>query len=235
MLTRKPTALSIFSGCGGFCEGIELAEFHIKAAVELDQPAAETYRCNFPSTPLFVGDISKFLRTPGNHKIQYGLEELDLIFGGPPCQGYSQIGPRDLGDPRNLLFAEFARVVRMLRPKMFLMENVPNLLLLKKGHFRDLILAEFARIGYRNTTYAKVTAADYSVPQLRHRVVFVGIRDDLQTSEELSSLVEGTLKNRLTRENVTVQQAIGDLPGDVVPSGEPCHTRKKGGYPSFSG
>jgi DNA (cytosine-5)-methyltransferase 1 len=234
MHPHKPTALSLFSGCGGFCEGIELAGFQIKAAVELDEPAAETYRHNFPETPLFVGDISKFLTTRGeNHKRRFGLDELDLIFGGPPCQGYSQIGPRDLRDPRNLLFEEFARVVGTLRPKMFLMENVPNLLLMKKGHFRDLMLAEFARIGYRNTTYVKVTAADYGVPQLRQRVVFVGIRDDLETSGELSSLVEGALKNLATKKHVTVAQAISDLPDDVVPSGRTMPYPKKGRLSEF--
>lgn len=234
MQLQRPSALSLFSGCGGFCEGIELAGFTIKAAVELDEPAAETYRHNFPETPLFDDDIAKFLRTPGeDHKTRYGLHDLDLIFGGPPCQGYSQIGPRDLNDPRNVLFEEFARVVRTLRPKMFLMENVPNLLLMKKGHFRDLILSEFARIGYRNTTYVKVSAADYGVPQLRQRVVFVGIRDGLQTAGELSGLVEKALKSLAKPKHVTVEQAISDLPDNVVPSGKTMPYPKKGRLSEF--
>ena len=122
------TAVSLFAGCGGFCEGIELAGFKIKCAVELDRFAAETYRHNFPKTPFFEGDVANFLNTRGtDHIKQYDLANVDLVFGGPPCQGYSQIGTRDLHDPRNRLFEEFSRVVTTLKPKLFLMENVRGL------------------------------------------------------------------------------------------------------------
>jgi DNA (cytosine-5)-methyltransferase 1 len=215
------TAVSLFAGCGGFCDGIELAGFKIKCAVELDRYAAETYRHNFPKSPLFAGDITHFLNTPGDdHIAKYGLKNIDLVFGGPPCQGYSQIGPRDLKDPRNHLFEEFSRVVETLKPKLFLMENVPNLLLLNKGHFRDLILEEFARIGYSNTTYLKVSAADYGVPQLRQRVVFVGIRDDLAIDAGLRNACETILSKIALLQPFTVDEAISDLPKAVVPSGE---------------
>jgi DNA (cytosine-5)-methyltransferase 1 len=215
------TAVSLFAGCGGFCEGIELAGFKIKCAVELDRFAAETYRHNFPNSPLFEGDIARFLNTPGDdHIAKYGLKNVDLVFGGPPCQGYSQIGPRDLKDPRNHLFEEFSRVVETLKPKLFFMENVPNLLLLNKGHFRDLILEEFARIGYSNTTYLKVSAADYGVPQLRQRVVFVGIRDDLSIDGSLRNVCETILSKLALLKPFSVDEAISDLPNAVVPSGE---------------
>ncbi|MBN9051565.1 MAG: DNA cytosine methyltransferase [Rhizobiales bacterium] len=223
------TAVSLFAGCGGFCEGIELAGFKIKCAVELDRFAAETYRHNFPKTPLFEGDVATFLNTRGaDHVKQYGLANVDLVFGGPPCQGYSQIGTRDLHDPRNRLFEEFARVVATLKPKLFLMENVPNLLLLNKGHFRDLILEEFARIGYRNTTYLKVTASDFGVPQVRQRVVFVGIRDGLALDGELREFCQGLLNTRKRSEPFTVKDAISDLPSSVVPSGEVMPYPNKG-------
>lgn len=223
------TALSLFAGCGGFCEGIELAGFKIKCAVELDRFAAETYRHNFPKTPLFENDITGFLNTRGaDHIKQYGLGNIDLIFGGPPCQGYSQIGPRDLHDPRNKLFEEFARVVATLKPKLFLMENVPNLLLLNKGHFRDLILQEFARIGYRNTSYVKVTATDYGVPQLRQRVVFVGVRDGLALNGDLREFCQGLLNAQKCDAPFTVKDAISDLPRSVVPSGLLMPYPKKG-------
>jgi DNA (cytosine-5)-methyltransferase 1 len=223
------TAVSLFAGCGGFCEGIELASFKIKCAVELDRFAAETYRHNFPKTPLFEGDVATFLNTRGaDHIKQYGLANVDVVFGGPPCQGYSQIGTRDLHDPRNRLFEEFARVVAMLKPKLFLMENVPNLLLLNKGHFRDLILEEFARIGYGNTTYLKVTASDFGVPQVRQRVVFVGIRDGLSLDGELREFCQGLLNARKRVEPFAVKDAISDLPSGVVPSGEVMSYPKKG-------
>ena len=160
------SALSLFSGCGGFCEGVELAGFNIQAAVELDRFACQTYRHNFPRVPLYEGDVRNFLNTPGeDHIRKYRLSGVDLVFGGPPCQGYSQIGTRDLNDDRNKLYEQYARIVETLRPKVFLMENVPNLLLMSKGHFRDLILDHFAEIGYGNVTYVKVSADDFGVPQ----------------------------------------------------------------------
>lgn len=231
---KRPTAVSLFSGCGGFCEGIELAGFQIKVAVEVDKFATQTYRHNFPKTPLFDREIEEFLNSPGeDHKSKYDLKNVDLVFGGPPCQGYSQIGTRDLKDPRNHLFEEFSRVVRTLRPKIFLMENVPNLLLLNKGHFKDLILAEFAKIGYRTTTYLKVSAADYGVPQVRQRVLFVGIRSDIPVADNLKEFCQGRLLRFTRKTPFTVNDAIDDLPRQVVPSGAVMEYPKGKKYSEF--
>jgi DNA (cytosine-5)-methyltransferase 1 len=221
VMEKKPTAVSLFSGCGGFCEGIELAGFDVKVAVELDRFACETYQANFPRIPLFEGDIHELLT--GQHEVAHRDlcgEDIDLVFGGPPCQGYSQIGPRDLSDDRNELYRQYARVVATLQPRMFLMENVPNLLLMRKGHFRELILKHFANLGYSNTTFVKVSAADFGVPQTRERVFFVGTRDDLPLSLDLTTYVDGVLAKRKIERPVTVWEAIGDLPRKVVPSGE---------------
>ena len=214
------TAVSLFSGCGGFCEGMELAGYEVKCAVELDRFAAETYRHNFPRVQLFEGDIANFLEDGSeDHVRKYNLRDVDVVFGGPPCQGYSQIGTRDLGDARNSLYEQYARVVESLQPRMFLMENVPNLLLLKKGYYRDLILKKFASIGYANTVYLKLLAADYSVPQLRHRVIFAGIRDSDYTGQPLEEVCESALAGMRVRRHFTVRDAICDLPAEVVPSG----------------
>src|SRR5205814_620148 len=124
---QTPRAVSLFSGCGGFCEGIELAGFDIATAIELDKFAAETYRYNFPKVPLIQGDVSDFLKGEDGQRQRKEFAGVDLVFGGPPCQGFSQIGTRDLNDERNALYEEFARVVGTLKPKVFLMENVPNL------------------------------------------------------------------------------------------------------------
>jgi DNA (cytosine-5)-methyltransferase 1 len=100
-----------------------------------------------------------------------------------------------------------------------MMENVPNLLLLNKGHFRDLILAEFSRIGYRNTVYVKVSAGDFGVPQLRQRVLFIGLRDGLGVTDELLKIVQDSLIAQVQPTPFTVREAISDLPDNVVPSG----------------
>ncbi|WP_210190023.1 DNA cytosine methyltransferase [Ensifer adhaerens] len=219
-MTKKPTAVSLFSGCGGFCEGVELAGFEVKAAVEFDRFACETYRANFPKTPLFEGDIHDFLSGENFDKHQKMCgEDVDLVFGGPPCQGFSQIGPRNLFDDRNQLYTQFARVVDQLRPRMFLLENVPNILLMKKGHFRDAIIEHFRGLGYGNTTFVKVSAADFGVPQTRERVFFFGTRDDLNCGGEITDFALKLLDTQKVEKQTTVWDAIGDLPSKVVPSG----------------
>jgi DNA (cytosine-5)-methyltransferase 1 len=217
---RRHTAVSLFSGCGGFCEGVETAGFDVRAAVELDRFACETYRYNFPSTPLFEGDVHHFLAEGGDHREAYRLDAVDLVFGGPPCQGYSQIGMRRLDDERNELYRQYTRVVTALRPRVFLMENVPNLALMNKGHFKHLILREFADLGYSNTIMLRVSAADYGVPQTRQRVIFIGTRDEDRLSDDLESLCECILEGLKVDRAVTVAEAIGDLPDQVVHSGE---------------
>lgn len=218
--SRRPTAVSLFSGCGGFCEGVEAGGFDIKVAVELDKYACETYRYNFPSTPLFEDDVHEFLKEGSDHVERYRLEKVDLVFGGPPCQGFSQIGKRDLEDERNELYKQYTRVVAALKPRVFLMENVPNLALMNKGHFKHLILEEFAALGYGNAIMLKVSADDFGVPQTRQRVIFIGTRDEDGLDVDLTELCECILEGMRVEQPVTVWQAIGDLPADIVHSGE---------------
>ena len=119
--------VSLFSGAGGFCEGFRLAGWNVLCAVEADSQACRTYKANFGDVPLFRDKIERFLKDeqedmPGIQEL--GEREIDVVYGGPPCQGFSQIGPRKLSDPRNQLYWEFVRVVRLLKPKAFVMENV---------------------------------------------------------------------------------------------------------------
>lgn len=219
--TKPPyTALSLFSGCGGFCEGMETAGFHLKAAVEMDKFACETYRYNFPKTPLFAGDVHDFLKVGSDHMKAYGLQGVDVVFGGPPCQGFSQIGKRDLEDERNELYQQYARIVNDVRPRVFLMENVPNLALMNKGYFKHLIIKHFAALGYSNTVMLRLTADDYGVPQTRQRVIFVGTRDDLEFGHDLATFASTFLETIKVSRPVTVAEAINDLPDAVVASGD---------------
>jgi DNA (cytosine-5)-methyltransferase 1 len=211
-------AVSLFSGCGGFCEGARLAGFEVVGAVERDRFAVETYEHNFPEVPLFPSDIHAFLnleseewktaaaRFPG---LQPG--EVDLLFGGPPCQGYSQIGTRMLDDPRNELYLQYVRVLKLLRPRVFLMENVPNMLLLAKGRFKREVLEAFAAAGYANCGVTVVAATDYGVPQLRRRAIFFGVRDGEELGMDAISFFEQALAQQ-KQPVMTVRQAIGDLP-----------------------
>jgi DNA (cytosine-5)-methyltransferase 1 len=222
----SPTALSLFSGIGGFCEGVKLAGFEVVGAVEYDKYACENYRLNFPSVPLFEGNIADFLpshdpKVRKQHFSQYiKTKNLDLLFGGPPCQGYSQIGPRDVGDPRNELYLEMVRLADTLRPKFILMENVPNMLLMKNGMFKKRIIKALTKIGYDNIAIMVLNAADYGVPQARKRV-FIAAAESTVFQGDLNDLVN-TVASSLQSAPVSVHQAISDLPAEVVGSGEVC-------------
>jgi DNA (cytosine-5)-methyltransferase 1 len=223
----RPTAVSLFSGCGGFCEGVRLAGFDVLAAVENDRFAAETYRHNFPEVPLFADDIQAF-RRPGDSRWKSEQErfsaldekDVDLVFGGPPCQGYSQIGPRDLGDERNVLYGEFVRVIRDLRPRVFLMENVPNMLMLSKGVFARKAISALRRAGYSNASVRVVAATDFGVPQLRKRAIFFGVRDDCEFPYDAGLWLDAILEEEKAPAP-TVWDAIGDLPKKVSKSNGP--------------
>jgi DNA (cytosine-5)-methyltransferase 1 len=211
-------AVSLFSGCGGFCEGVRLGGFEVTAAVEWDRFAVQTYQHNFPEVPLFSGDVHDFLN-PGSgqwtaeagrfSRVRQG--NVDMLFGGPPCQGYSQIGTRLLDDPRNELYMQYVRILQALRPRVFLMENVPNMLLLAKGRFKREVLDAIASAGYHNSGVAVVAASDFGVPQLRKRAIFFGVRDDLDLQADAECFLHAALAGE-RQPLQTVSKAIGDLP-----------------------
>lgn len=199
--------IDLFCGAGGLSEGLRQAGFRPVAAVDFDKHAAATYRHNHPGVPVIEGSVEQV--TGEQLTALAGTIDVDLIAGGPSCQGFSTHGKRMQDDPRNLLFKHFVRLVDEIRPKMFLMENVRGMLTYGKGAFRRQIEAAFAEIGYR-TDFAQVLAADYGVPQLRHRILFIGTRiDAIRLSFPLPT--HGDPKQGLTP-YVTVEEAIGDLP-----------------------
>lgn len=223
------SAMSLFSGCGGFCEGVKLAGFGIEAAVELDRFAVETYRHNFPDVPLFADDIAAFLNRDDERWTEGEQERfqhvsraagIDLVFGGPPCQGYSQIGTRILSDPRNQLYLEYTRVLDTLKPRVFIMENVPNMLLLSKGLYKRRVLEAFRQAGYANADVRVVSADRFGVPQARERAIFFGLRDDLEFPYAAGDWLESVLQTE-EQEVATVWDAIGDLPERVSPTYDP--------------
>lgn len=218
------TAVSLFSGAGGFCEGIRLAGWETLCAVELDHQACLTHAANFPGVALFRGDIGSFLRDsqPGvPSPDDLGANEIDLVFGGPPCQGFSQIGPRKRDDPRNLLFEEFARVVSFLRPRALVMENVPNMLAMENGHFGRRIVDAFRDAGYARTAIVRAVASDFGVPQRRRRVFLFGLRDGLPLRGNLDENVLALIDGERTGRPVTVREALCDLPEAVSADDQP--------------
>lgn len=211
--TRSKLALiDLFCGAGGLSEGLRQAGFSPLVGVDSDPRVLATYTANHPDSKPVLADIAT---TTGKHLLKLaGTDEIDLLAGGPSCQGFSTHGKRIEDDPRNFLFNEFVRLVKEVEPKFFLMENVKGLLVYSKGHFKCLIEEAFARIGYRVVS-STLCAADYGVPQLRHRVFFIGTRlPDVDLSfpvpthgnDQSYPLDYGLLPY------VTLAEAIGDLP-----------------------
>ena len=229
-------AVSLFSGAGGFCEGVRLAGYKIVCAVESDPSASLTHAANFPEVPLFKGDIRRFLLDQQNGvPTSQEFEQVDLVFVGPPCQGFSQIGPRDENDPRNLLYKEFVRVLENLRPRTFVMENVPNILSMRNGYYRHQIVNAFRAAGYERTAVVTLTAADFGVPQERHRVFFIGLCDSLPFEGAFDRACARLFAMRMSDSRITVRQAISDLPEGVASDDGalPYPERRPGRYTEY--
>jgi len=176
---NAPTVISTFAGAGGSSLGYSMAGYRELLAVEWDDNAVETFRLNFPDVPVYHGDIAKLsvdecmelagLTGPG---------ELDVLDGSPPCQGFSTAGKRDFGDDRNQLFRQYVRLLRGLRPKVFVMENVSGMV---KGKMKIIfadILRELKASGYV-VSARLLNAMWFGVPQSRARMIFIGVREDL--------------------------------------------------------
>ncbi len=167
--------IDLFAGVGGLSLGFEQCGFEVVLANEYDPSIAEAYIKNRKAPNMIVEDITK-LPIPETFDKYRG--EVDLIVGGPPCQGFSQKGQRkSINDPRNFLFKYFVETVRTVRPKYFVMENVPGLLTTEKGYFKKEIMALFGEMGYVMNADV-LCASDYGVPQARRRAFFIGKLSD---------------------------------------------------------
>ena len=178
MVKNKPTFISLFAGCGGSSLGYKWAGFHELLAIDFDKNAVETFRLNFPDTPCWERD----LRTVTGKEIMDFCHikegELDLLDASPPCQGFSTSGKRKVNDPRNDLFLEFIRLVKELEPKVFVMENVSGMVKGKmKGRFIE-IMKTLKVLPYK-VRCKLMNAMFYGVPQSRQRLIWIGIREDL--------------------------------------------------------
>jgi DNA (cytosine-5)-methyltransferase 1 len=173
-----PTVISTFAGCGGSSLGYSMAGFRESLAVEWDDNAVETFKLNFPDVPVYHGDIAHLSVDRVFELTGLSTGELDVFDGSPPCQGFSTAGKRNLHDSRNQLFHEYVRLLRGLKPKMFVMENVSGMV---KGKMK-LIFAEIMRelkaSGYR-VSARLMNAMYFQVPQSRERMIFIGVREDL--------------------------------------------------------
>ena len=166
--------IDLFCGCGGLSLGFEKAGFEIEFAIDMWKDAVNTYNYNHKNSVAVCKDIqeldNEFLKEVSEKKNIVG------VIGGPPCQGYSTVGTRNIDDPRNHLYLEYCRVVEAVNPQFFVIENVRGLLTLNNGMFKEDIINRFEKLGYI-VSHKVINASDYGVPQNRQRVFFVGIKN----------------------------------------------------------
>lgn len=198
IMGKNLNAIDLFCGCGGLSYGFEKAGFHILLGIDNDAKALETFEYNHKDSKSICGDITD-ITYEKDIKPLTGGKRIDVVIGGPPCQGMSLSEPRKFDDPRNKLYLSYIRLVQEIQPRAFVIENVPGLVSLFKGKIKDSIIEKFTEMGY-SIQYQILCASDYGVPQNRKRVVFVGLK---------SGEFEYPDKHE---EVVTCEMALSDLP-----------------------
>jgi len=207
--------LDLFAGVGGLSYGFAHNEsFEIVAANEILEPMAQAYSLNHPMVKMYNKDIKDFGLDDLTKDLGIKKGGIDVIVGGPPCQAYSTVGKRLIDDPRGKLFQEYYRILKEVRPKLFVFENVKGLLSMQKGELIKTIVSLFESIGY-HTQLRLLNAADFGTPQIRERIIIVGTLDSCpfeyphptHYNPELGSPSDPSLKPY-----VTLGEALGDLP-----------------------
>lgn len=214
---KQPKAISLFAGAGGCSLGFQQAGFEIVYAADFDKAAIETYKKNFPGTLAECKDINDidFSSLLDNLKLNQG--EIDILIGGPPCQGFSTAGPRFWDDPRNHLLKQYIRALEIIKPKWFFMENVEGLLTAHNGAYVSETVKAFVKSGY-SIRLEKVYSQEYAVPQRRKRVIIIGNRLGINFSfPEPSTHTHGKI---FRKSPITIEHALEGLPKPIVENRE---------------
>lgn len=201
---RKPTAISLFTGCGGSDAGLVAAGFDVIMANDILPYARDVYLANHPETDYQVRDILEIKSFP----------KADLLVGCYPCQGFSQGGVREASRTINYLYREFGRALRQVKPKAFIVENVSGMIRADFHHLLKNQLKNFRHAGYV-VSWKVLNAAEYGVAQDRHRIIMVGVRKDIDFEYQFPEKTHGP---EAANPYVTIRDAIGDLP--IWPEGE---------------
>lgn len=196
----KPSVIDLFSGCGGMSLGLEKAGYDVVYANDINGDALKTYKHNFPNVLVEQGDITKISPLEVSKKI--GKKRIDVIVAGTPCQGFSTSGRRNPNDPRNKLFKQLLKFIRVFKPKIFVMENVSGLLSMENGNTFENIKKEFTMAGY-HVEHDILSAADFGVPQSRNRVFIIGSRKPIPKKK--------LYPKATVKEHVKVKDALSDL------------------------
>ena len=199
----NPCAIDLFAGCGGLSKGFMDAGFDILVGVDNDAAALNTFKRNHGDAVALNADLSKPETFSLIDKI-INNRKVDVIIAGPPCQGFSLTGPRNFDDDRNKLYLAVIEAVSRFNPKAFIVENVPGMATLYKGEIKNEVVRRFEQLGYIVEPDV-LCAADFGVPQMRKRLIFMGVQKDVGTP----CFPKPTLA---PEKYVTCSQAISDLP-----------------------
>ncbi|NES64854.1 MAG: DNA cytosine methyltransferase, partial [Okeania sp. SIO2D1] len=202
---QRPIGIDLFAGAGGMTLGFEQAGFDIPVSVEIDPIHCATHQFNFPFWSVLCRSVATVTGSEIRQFSGISNREIDVVFGGPPCQGFSMMGKRALDDPRNTLISHFVRLVLELKPKYFVIENVKGLTVGKHKFFLEEVIDQFDKNGYQiQQPYQILNAVNYGVPQHRERLFLIGCQQGLT----LPNYPTGKKSENL----ITVKDAIGDLP-----------------------
>lgn len=213
------TYIDLFSGCGGFSLGFDNQNYQNIFSLDFEPSFCKTYKFNFPNHKLIEKDICNLTEQEISGIV--GKKNVNVIIGGPPCQGFSmagKIGRKFIDDPRNNLFKEFSRIINIIKPEIFVMENVQRLSIHNKGKTKLEMLSEFESIGY-NVDARVLDAVNYGAPQFRKRIIFIGTINQ-------KNIQFPSLPSEYIFEKRTISDAINHFP--PLKSGEssniPNHT-----------
>ncbi|MCL2125918.1 MAG: DNA cytosine methyltransferase [Oscillospiraceae bacterium] len=210
--------IDLFCGCGGFSLGFRNAGFNIKLGIDLWSDAIDTFKRNFPEALALNIDIDEVSSNLVENLLDISCNEIDVVIGGPPCQGFSVSGKRKEDDPRNALYKSFVTLVGAIRPKIFIMENVPGIVRLFDGKVMERIIGDFSALGY-GVSYQILSADRYGVPQHRRRVFIVGISKYKVKHTQEFTFPCHDIENGIETQMITCKDAISDLdfvPDDIV-------------------
>jgi DNA (cytosine-5)-methyltransferase 1 len=215
---KKITTVDLFCGAGGFTEGFSKAKgFEAILAIDSDKQAIDTFKHNHNDINAVCEDISNLnksdlLTLTGNKKI-------DVVIGGPPCQGFSLAGRRLPDDPKNQLFKEYVRIVDILKPNIFIFENVVGITSMQGGLVLEAICEEFKKIGYE-VSFDILNSAEFGVPQARPRFILIGAYNSKPVGTPLPTHGKNNNLDLFSnlKPQVTVKDALSNLP--VIEQGQ---------------
>ena len=200
--TKSFTFIDLFSGCGGLSHGLEMAGHRCLLGVDANKEAIQTFAANHHEAALYLGDIKKLSDKKLRELI--GRDSVDMVVGGPPCQGFSTVGKGEVDDVRNQLFREFVRIVKITKPKVILFENVTGMVAKKNERILKQVFLHFEKLGY-NMDARVLSAEEFGVPEKRRRAIIMGVKG----GECL--FPETTHGTRAGTKVVTVKEALKNL------------------------